>query len=375
MSAHARLGASNAHRWLACPGSVAAESSLPRGKSSSFAEEGSAAHELAELCLVNGTSPYDYENTALPEHSAITVNREMCDAIQQYIDYVKALPGEQEYEQRVSYSDWVPGGFDVVDVISICAKTKTIIVCDLKYGKGIRVDAEHNPQLMLYALGAYAENSLIHDLESVRMSVVQPRLDHISEWTISVDDLLKFGAWVSEQAELALSDDAPRAPGEKQCQWCAVKATCPALATYTRKIIGAEFDDLRDPSQIEQESLREALGAKKLIVAWLDAIETHVTDLLVSGQGFEGYKLVAGRSLRQWGDVETAETSLGELLGEQAYVKKLISPAQAEKLIAKSDKPALAELIVKPDGKPALAPESDKRPAINITIDDFNALQ
>lgn len=373
MIAHAKLGASNSHRWLNCPGSVAAEAKVAGRKGGRFADEGSVAHELADLCLSGGLSPFDFEGRTLIENNAVSVDREMCGHVQTYIDYVQAIPGVHEYERRVDYSDWVPDGFGTSDVIAIDGDT--IHIVDLKYGKGVEVYAKDNSQMMLYALGAYSEYACIQEISTVRMSIVQPRRDHIDEWQITVPELLKWAAWVSEQAELALSDDAPRSPGEKQCQFCAVKATCPALEAFTRKIVGGDFDNLDDPDALPDERVSSALAAKKLILGWLDAVEQHVTERLESGKGFPGFKLVAGRSLRQWGDESKAEEVLSSLVGDGAFTRKLVSPAQAEKLLGKAKAADIADLIVKPEGRPTIAPESDKRPAINLTNDDFDCLQ
>lgn len=373
MIAHAKLGASKSHRWLNCPGSVAAEAKAAGRKGGRFADEGSVAHELADLCLSGGLSPFDFEGRTLIENNAVSVDREMCGHVQTYIDYVQAIPGVHEYERRVDYSDWVPDGFGTSDVIAIDGDT--IHIVDLKYGKGVEVYAKDNSQMMLYALGAYSEYTCIQEINTVRMSIVQPRRDHIDEWQITVPELLKWAAWVSEQAELALSDDAPRSPGEKQCQFCAVKATCPALEAFTRKIVGGDFDNLDDPDALPDERVSSALAAKKLILGWLDAVEQHVTERLESGKGFPGFKLVAGRSLRQWGDESKAEEVLSALAGDAAFTRKLVSPAQAEKLLGKAKAADIADLIVKPEGRPTIAPESDKRPAINLTNDDFDCLQ
>lgn len=373
MIAHAKLGASNSHRWLNCPGSVAAEANAAGRKGGRFADEGSVAHELADLCLSGGLNPFDFEGRTLIENNAVSVDRDMCGHVQTYIDYVQAIPGVHEYERRVDYSDWVPDGFGTSDVIAVHGDT--IHIVDLKYGKGVEVYAKDNSQMMLYALGAYSEYACIQEINTVRMSIVQPRRDHIDEWQITVPELLKWAAWVSEQAELALSDDAPRSPGEKQCQFCAVKATCPALEAFTRKIVGGDFDNLDDPDALPDERVSSALAAKKLILGWLDAVEQHVTERLESGKGFPGFKLVAGRSLRQWSDESKAEEVLSSLVGDDAFTRKLVSPAQAEKLLGKAKAADIADLIVKPEGRPTIAPESDKRPAINLTKDDFDCLQ
>lgn len=367
MTLHAKLGASNAHRWLACGGSVAAEQAIPETGSSPFALEGTKAHDLAEKALVQGKQPSDLSDDA-----------EMIEHVTTYTDYVRAASvgaDSVEYEQRVSYADWVPEGFGTADAVIL--KGDTIHVCDLKYGKGVRVDADNNPQGMLYALGAYAEFGYLSDFKQVLISIVQPRLDHISEWSISVKDLLKWAEWVSQRAEIALSPDAERVPGEKQCRFCSAKGKCPALMKYTEKIIMSDFDDLdgiASPDALTDAQMRNVLDNKALIEGWLSAVQTVVQDRLESGEGFDGYKLVEGRSLRKWFDDVEAEKALSDLIGDAAFKRSLISPAQAEKIVAKSEKAKLGELIIKPAGKPTMVQESDKRPAISLSGDDFDVV-
>lgn len=374
MSAHAKLSASGSARWIACPGSVQAEKGIADNQSP-HALEGSCAHELAELVLKEGGSCFDWEGKQLIEFNDFTVPREMCEYVQEYVDYVKSLGGEQEYEQRVDFSRWVPEGFGTSDAIVL--KGTTLHIADLKYGKGQRVDAEQNSQGMLYALGAYDELSAVHDIEQVTISIVQPRLDHVSEWSLSVSDLLAWGEWVSVRAEMTLEEAAERVPGDKQCVFCKAKAVCPALADYSKRIIMADFDSLDDLAPVNRLSdaqLRQALEGKKLIESWLSAVESLVEQRLMDGQTFEGFKLVAGRSLRMWQNEQDAETILTAKLNDEAYSKKLISPAQAEKLLGKARVGEIADLIVKPEGKPTLAPESDKRPAIGANLDDFSCI-
>lgn len=374
MTTHAKLSASGSHRWLACPGSVEAESKVPQGKSSPAAQEGTCAHELADLVLSEGGNCFDWEGKQLIENNAYTVEREMCEYVQQYVDYVKSFSGVHHYEQRVDFSDWVSEGFGTSDAIIIDGDT--IRVIDLKYGKGIRVDSENNPQGLLYALGAYSEHSLVSKFKRAIICIHQPRLDHVSEWEISIPDLLKWGAWVSERAELALQKNAERVPGDEQCQWCAVKAVCPELKRYTERIIMSDFEELDVPNvdTLTDEQIRAALDSKKLIVGWLSAIEEYVSER-VKTTGFEGYKLVAGRSLRRWSDEAIAADALSELVGDDAYEKKLLSPAKAEKLLGKEKAKKIADLVIKPEGAPTLAPESDKRPSILISKNDFDCLQ
>ena len=170
-------------------------------------------------------------------------DREMADYVRVYVDYVNSLIVDSDdfaIEQRVDYSDWVPGGFGTADAVVL--RGQTLHVIDLKYGMGVRVDAEENPQGMLYALGAYSCYSMITDIEDVVISIVQPRLDHISEWKINTRDLLKWAELAKQRAEATQEPDAPRQPGEKQCRFCKAKATCEALYDYTAKVLGSEFD-------------------------------------------------------------------------------------------------------------------------------------
>ena len=374
MAAHAKLSASGSHRWLACPGSVEAEKGI-RDKGSPFALEGTRAHELAELVLTDGGRAFDWEGKALVENNDYTVEREMCAYVQDFVDYVKTLGGEQYYEERVDFSDWVPEGFGTSDVIAYDAANATLHVVDLKYGKGHRVEAQDNSQGVLYALGAYSDYGMIYNVEKIQIHIHQPRLDHISVWDLTLDELLRWGEWISERAQECVKPDAERVPGESQCMFCKAKATCPALLRHSEKVLMSEFDDF-EPVNVEaltDDKLRTVLENKKLIAGWMEAVEKHVTERITSGESFPGYKLVEGRSVRQWSDDQEAEAKLVELLENSAYVpRKIVSPAQAEKALGKKRVGEIADLVVKPSGKPTLAPESDKRPALSIKPEDFD---
>lgn len=377
MTAHAKLSASGSHRWLACPGSVSAEDAIPSRPSSLFAHEGTCAHELAELVLHNGGTAFDWVGRQLVENNEHTVEHDMAAYVQEYVDYVASLGGHQEYEQRVDFSDWVPGGFGTSD--GIVTNGDTLYVVDLKYGKGVRVDADHNPQGMLYALGALSERDMLQDFERVVIVIHQPRLDHISEWETTPAQIYEWAEWVKERAALALSADAPRQPGEKQCRFCAAKATCPALFRHTQETLLADFDsldgELPSTDTLSDAQLRQVLDNKKLIASFLDAVEDHVNERLGRGDTFPGYKLVEGRSVRRWKDASEAEKALVDRLGDDAFERKLLTVAKAEKLIGKAKAKDLAPLIEKPEGAPTLAPESDKRKTLapNCSADDFDA--
>tara|TARA_R110000868_G_scaffold142639_2_gene360080 strand:- start:1453 stop:2592 length:1140 start_codon:yes stop_codon:yes gene_type:complete len=371
MTAHAKLSASSAHRWLACPGSVAAEVGLP-DRRTVFADEGTVAHELADMALSAGTDCVDFIGVQPLDDIDIEVTQEMADYVQQYVDFVRELGGSQLYEQRVDFSEWVKDGFGTSDAIII--KNNKMTVVDLKFGKGHRVDAEQNPQGILYALGAFSDYGFLHEVEIVEIVIIQPRLDHISVWTTTKDHLFKKGEWISERAALTEQPNAERVPGDEQCQWCKAKGTCAALQKKTHAIIATDFDNLdkiKNPDTLTDDEVRAALDAKKLITSWFDAVENTVTQRLAAGNTFPGYKLVSGRSSRDWGDVAEAVKVLESQLGENAWERKLQSVAKAEKLLGKSKVSIIEPLINKKAGRPTLAKASDPRPAVGASADDF----
>lgn len=370
MTAHAKLSASGAHRWMACPGSVAAEDGIP-DRTSSFAEEGTRAHDLMECALINNRPCSDF-----------TTDNEMAEYVQIYVDYVEAARAKMGnntwmfIERRVDFSEWVPDGFGTADTIIV--SDEVIHIIDLKFGKGVQVYAENNPQAQLYALGAYAELGFISNPQTVRISIVQPRLDHIDEWELSTVDLLKFGETVRQAALDTANPNAKRVPGEKQCRFCKAKATCPALFKLTEQTLMADFEQLDEAppaNKLTDKQMRVVLENKTLVESWLLAVENLAKEKIASGASFPGFKLVEGRAIRRWSDeTAAADRLLGLTRIEDVYTRKLISPAQAEKLLGKKDKAAIEDLIEKPRGSPTIAREDDPRPAIIAAILDFESL-
>jgi len=374
MTAHAKLSASGSERWLRCPGSVRAEEGIVE-KSSSFAAEGTSAHELAELCLVSECDTMSYVHTTLKE-SGWVVTDEMAIYIQEYVDYVRSFKGVKFIEERVDFSEWVPDGFGTSDAIVIDGDTMHII--DLKYGKGVRVDADDNSQAKLYALGALSDYGFLYDINHIVCHIHQPRLDHISVWEIDKESLLKWAEYVRERAAMCALPDAPRVASDKSCMWCKFKPLCPELMQLTQKALMSDFDDAtiapKSPDKLSIRDLRFALDNKKLIISWLDAIEDLAFERLTNGEAFDGYKLVVGRSNRSWEDEKAAEHVLSEELGEKMYMpQKMITPPMAEKLLGKKKAALLNGLINKSQGKPTMVNQSDNRPEIvSGDISDFD---
>lgn len=367
---HAKLSPSSAARWMACPASVRLEADLP-DESTTFAREGTAAHELADKCLRGDLMAEHYLGTTIiAEGEEFVVGHEMADNVQIYLDYVRNLGGELFPEQTVDFSHVVPDGFGTSDAIVF--KDDTLHVIDLKYGKGVRVDADNNPQAMLYAVGALNEYGMIFDnIKSVVLTIVQPRLDHISEYPMTPDELNTFADDARKAAKAALAKKAKANPDEKACRFCKARGICRALAEHAYKTVAGEFADFEEATPVSPETLTntelaQVLGNLDAIKAWVSSVEATAQSKLEQGEELPGYKLVEGRSLRKWDDDEATQTALLEAGAELSIITKttLLSPAQIEKVLGKKH-PVLLAHSIKPQGKPTIAKASDKRPALD----------
>ena len=358
---HALLSASGSGTWLNCPGSRKAQQDYV-DKTSPFAVEGSRAHELADICLKSG------EDAAVHigmEIMGEAVPYEMAQYVQEYLDYVRSHEGENTTlytEERVDFSNVVPEGFGTMDAAVLDFDSGTCHIFDLKYGRGVQVYSYENTQSQLYALGLLNELGFLDAIKMFRIHIVQPRKVTPEPWNIKVEDLKIFAAYASERAELAMTDSAPRVPGDKQCMWCKAKPDCPALAKFSEETILAEFDTIEETTPVDKlsdEQKKSILDNKKLIEGFLKAVEQSVYERIENGEGFKGYKIVSGRSIRKWG--ADAEAYLKKKLKSKAYKKALIGIGDAEKLLGKG---TFDDYTVRPTGKPTLAVESDKRPAL-----------
>lgn len=378
--AHSKdFSASASARWLTCAASVI-EVRKYQNRSSSAAEEGTCAHELAQIGLDDNLGYVqltEYLGKTLNDAPAVKVDQEMIDYVWGYIEYCRSFEGDHFVEIKVDYSPWAPNGFGTSDFIAI-GETRGAVV-DLKYGKGIAVSAENNTQAMLYALGVYNEYDMLYDFDYsyvFELHIYQPRRDNFSVWEITVGEILDFGDKVKQRVADANCDSPEYNPTEKGCLWCAHKVNCKALQTYTEETIGSMFEDLSlpDPTSVNHS---QVLKAKGLIESWLKAVEQHCFERLIDGETVDGFKLVEGRSVRKWGDEDRASLELSEQFDDdKLFTKKFLTVSQAEKLVGKAKfNTEYAELVIKPEGKPTLAAASDKRKAITDVADDFEKLE
>lgn len=369
MTAHAKLSASSSHRWLHCPGSIKAEEGYA-DSSSEHANEGSAAHWLGETCLESGQQASEFLGQTLADYQVV-VTDEMVDAVQQYLDYVRSLGGNRLVEQRVDFSHVVPEGFGTADAIVMSGYTLHIV--DLKYGKGVKVYAENNSQAMLYALGVLHDYDYLFQPEKIVLTIVQPRLDHIDEWEVTMDQLQTFASFAQTAANLALQDNAPRYPSDKACQWCKAKAECVALKNEIEQTLTASFDNISAiplPDKLTLEQISNILSSKKLVTSFLEAVEKFAMARLSNGEEMPGFKLVAGRSNRVISDEDFAVRILHQsgYKDEQIYKPvTLKSITELEKLMGKKEfSLTLGDVVVKPEGTPTIAPTSDPRAPLSV---------
>ncbi|OCG39032.1 hypothetical protein A9G29_09645 [Gilliamella sp. Fer2-1] len=407
MTSHALISPSGAERWFNCPASLWLSKDEPE-QSSEYAKEGTTAHALAEYCFKFNKKA----NCLLGMKTVVNdiyVDDEMADAIQGYVDTVNGIKASMsnvlafDVEQKLDFSelldlstnintvntDYEPEkSFGTADVVLL--GDGELQVHDLKYGKGVRVSAENNKQLLIYALAAYYYYSLGCEISKVSVHIHQPRLNHYSEFSLSPDELLEFGKQLKEKAGIAYNIylNGPQSAddfcaGESQCRFCKAAGKCDTLAQTVAKTIEADFEnleelDIENVSKLENSVLATKFKAIDLIKSWIKAVETRVQAELQQGNSVPGFKLVIGRQgNRAWVDEENAENTLKSfrLKQDDMYTRKLISPTQAIKILKGSDKriAKLEELITRPDGKPTVVPESDKRPAIS-PADDFTDL-
>ncbi len=369
MGAHARLSPSAAERWIACPPSVQLGERFP-DTSSSYAEEGTTAHRVAEISIRNWLGLLSKEEAAAQREEvemSLFYSKDMPDNLEPYIDYVVSHAVGADFiglEEELDIGNWVPDGFGTSDAVIV--KDGVLEVVDLKYGQGVPVSAEGNPQFRLYGLGAVQEWHMLYPFDRVRCTVVQPRLDSISTEELSVGELLEWAERVVKPAALlAEKGEGEYNPGD-HCRWCRAKAVCRKRAEGNMALARYEF---AEPALLTNEDIADILSAAENLKKWVDDIESYALDQALNhGATFHGYKVVEGRSLRQLTDeTEAARILLENGVAEDSlYTRSLVGIPAMEKLVGKKRlADLLKEYIIKPQGKPALVKEDDKRPAMN----------
>lgn len=381
--AHALLSASGASRWINCPPSARLTEHIPDTRSE-YADEGTAAHELSEIKLRRSLYPCNSQERqrladALEQFKATNTyyGPEMENAVQDYVDLVNERFMEAKarssdavvlLEEQLDFSEWVPDGYGTGDVVFISDGVLEII--DLKYGKGVPVSAIGNTQMRLYALGAWSGYSYLYDIQEIRMTIVQPRLDNISTDVISADDLLEWADTVVKPAAVLADAGEGEYKAGDHCRWCKVKATCRARADANMAALEYEF---RDPALFTLEEIGSILFVAEQLKAWAKDVEEYAFEQAKAGHKIPQWKLVEGRSNRKIADEEEAVRRLGSAGVTEFLKTKLLPLGDLEKQVGKKKLAEMLDgLIVKPPGKPVLVPESDKRPELNSlnSIDD-----
>ena len=386
---HSRFAPSSAHRWMQCPASVpleeeAQERGLSRGTSPE-AEEGTAAHELAYLCLSQDRDAADFRDVVVNGH---TVDPWMEHFVQEFLDYVRSI-GEKAsvvwLEERLSLArslgDETAGGTADFIAVTFSGGEAAIELVDLKYGKGVRVNAEHNHQLLLYAQAAMDALDHLGPFDRVMLHIHQPRLDHISTFEVTPDFIAEHTA-KARQAVLEVQGGRPSYyPAEDTCRFCDAAGICPALRDKVQNEVVEHFSDLTETEQggasgdsdgLTTEQLADAMSYVPFVEQWAKSVREAVHNTLERGGDVPGWKLVEGRRTRQWTDEDAVVTKLRgqKFKKSDMYKQTLLSPAQVEKLLGKKKYEKLMTPVVDwQPGKPTLAPESDNRPSLEMFSD------
>lgn len=376
MSKHAVLSASASHRWLHCLPSARLELEF-ENTGSEAAREGTAAHALCEhklkraLRMRSKRPVSDYDSD------------EMEDCTDAYTDFVMEQVEQAKQvckdpivliEQHLDFSCYVPEGFGTGDCIIISDDRLHII--DFKYGMGILVEAENNPQMKLYALGALLMYDALYDIKEVSMTIFQPRRDNVSTWTVPVSELKEWAETeLAPKAQMAFEGQGDYVPGE-WCTFCRAAVRCRARAEEKLKLAQMEF---RRPPLLTDAEIEEILQVIPDLTKWANEITAYATDAAMNhGKEWNGFKVVAGRAVRKYRDEDAVAEAAKQAGYKDIYRKSLITLTDMEKLMGKDMfKEILGDFVYKPPGKPTLVPITDKRPAINTTnaINEFNEIK
>lgn len=372
MADHAVLSASGSHRWLNCTPSARLELEF-ENTGSEAAREGTAAHALCEhklkraLHMRSRRPVSDYDSDEMEECTDAYVDfvMEQYEAAKQVCEDPVIL-----IEQRLDFSCYVPDGFGTGDCLIISDDRLHII--DFKYGMGVLVEAEDNPQMKLYALGALAVYDALYDIREVSMTIFQPRRENVSTWTIPVEDLK---AWAENElkprAKMAYDGEGEYLPGE-WCTFCRAAVRCRARAEEKLKLAQTEF---RMPPLLTDAEIEDILAVLPDLTKWANEITTYALDTALNhGKEWNGFKVVQGRSVRKYRDEAAVAEAAKEAGYKDIYRQSLIPLTEMQRLMGKDRfEKILGGLITKAPGRPTLVPKSDRRPAMNVSnaINEF----
>lgn len=384
LNGHSVFSPSASEMWLNCSGSLFANAVARQQEGDSgspAAAEGTVAHALAEEWLKTGKKPSHRigEIEKIGEYE-VEIDNEMLEYVAEYVAWCNNQEGDKFVEVRVDFSHLTPVPEQRGTADHVCCANGKLTITDLKYGFGVKVYAERNTQLQIYALAVLDEFDLKYDFHEVEIRICQPRLHHFDTWTTTPDELYRFGEYVKARAQAAWQPDAPRTPTEKGCLWCKVKSKCPAKVAEVEAMLddvfnedlsmqrldeGKFFEIIPEPKELSREQQEKVMAKAKTIRAFLDAVESELFDYAIHGGKLAEYKLVAGRTTRKWADEQAVRdymVSLG-MTPDDFEPRSLLSVAQMEKLCKKGGVKAadLLTFVQDRQGKPTLAPISDKR--------------
>lgn len=383
MAAHAKwFRPSDAASIMDCPAKLLRTNHLP-DETRIDAAWGSVAHELTERILTKGGVASFFIGEVI-EHDGfkITVDDEMAEAVTRCVALASITPGEHHIETRVDISRWCPPTDPEGKPLGAQFGTADFASCapgwlrkkDWKFGKGIKVYAEKNPQMALYALGFINEWDWLYDFQKIEIEIVQPRLDWVDTWVTTKAELMEFGEKIKQRFTLAMTPDAPFGPSEKACKFCKISGSCRAQADYLNSISALAFDDIsgdfvNDANTLTVDELVHAWRVRKLYEARLNEVERKLIARMMHNEPVPGLKTVEGTTRRKWKNEEEARNFLHnkmQLDMEVIAPRKLVSPSKIEQRMPPSARQSLEPLWMKPPGRPTLAEMSDKRPAYEV---------
>ena len=408
--AHAVCSASSSKMWLNCMPSARLQELFP-DETSVYAERGTYVHELGEFKLrkahgekIDRPSSEEYDDEDAERNSDL-----YCEIILEAEQDMKQEHGESIMfiEEKLDFSPWAPEGFGSVDCL-LCAPGE-VRIFDYKNGH-VYVDADHNSQMMLYALGAVNAYDFLFDFQTISMTIVQPNVENISTYTVTKDELLEWGEWVKPRAKMAFNGEGEQCPGDETCRWCRAKAVCEARKQEALALAQGEFIDLdaaegvlrddadseetdataaykpdtdtvvfKQPMLIPQDEIERILPVLNRIEDWITAVFAYVANEAIQhGVKWKGYKVVEGRSRRQFTDTKAVVKAAQEAGFTDLYKQEMKSLTEIEKMMGKKTfNTVLGEYVLKPPGKLSLVPESDAREAVDIdgSPSEFDVLE